>query len=80
MKSVVFILALSAFCGPAALAANCVVPNSIVEVRNQKTGARETVEFKIKAPLTGSYTITAGNGPTFIQDGSGDPITVGGNR
>jgi hypothetical protein len=63
-----------------AFAASCTAPNSIIKVSNSRIGVREMVTFRIKAPLSGTYSITAGHGPTFIEDGSGNPIHVGGNR
>jgi hypothetical protein len=72
----VFLLAMAS----PGMAAPCNTPNSMIKVSNSRVGLRELVQFQIKAPLTGSFTITAGNGPSFIQDGSGDPITVRGNR
>ncbi len=63
-----------------AAAGSCVTPNSIIKVSNSRVGVREMVQFQIKAPFTGSVAVTAGNGPTFFEDGSGDPVRVGGNR
>jgi hypothetical protein len=60
-------------------AANCNTANSIVKVQNLKVGAREYVDFWVKKPFTGTLSITAAATGNFTQDGSGDPISVGGN-
>ena len=65
---------------PSARSATCNTSNSIVKVKNLKLGAQERVEFYIKTPFTGSVVVAAASGGTFIQDGSGNPIVVAGNR
>jgi hypothetical protein len=65
---------------PSVFAASCTAPNSIIKVSNARMGMRETVTFRVKAPFIGSFAILATSGPTFFEDGSGNPITVRGNR
>ena len=76
IATLAFLLGISA----PALAGQCSTQNSIISASNSRVGLRELVRFKIKAPLTGTVSVTAGNGPTFIEDGSGNPVTVHGNR
>ena len=61
-------------------AATCNTANSIVKVKNLKLGAQERVEFYIMTPFTGSVVVAAASNSRFIQDGSGNPIVVAGNR
>lgn len=63
-----------------ASAAPCTSPRSILRVRNIHMGNYEYVVFDYRRPPNPQYAVTAVTGPTFIQDGSGDPITVAGNR
>ncbi len=66
--------------GQTVMAANCVDPNSITKVTNRKVGVFEYVDFFIKAPFSGTVLVKAASSATFIQDGSGNPIHVGGNK
>jgi len=63
-----------------ALAAPCTAVNSITKVKNRKVGIHEYVDFFVKAPFTGSVSVAAATSGTFIQDGSGNPIVVAGNK
>lgn len=64
-------LAHAAACGPS---------GSIVRVKNTSIGAFEYVVFKFhKPPVTPSYTVTAVT-PPFIEDPSGNTITVAGSK
>jgi hypothetical protein len=80
MKRTAIIICLFLATASAAAAGTCASQNSIIKVSNTRVGLRELVKFQVKAPLTGSFAITAGSGPTFIQDGSGNPVSVRGNR
>jgi hypothetical protein len=61
-------------------AATCSVPNSITKVANRKAGGFEYVDFYVKAPFSGSVTVSAPSSGNFTQDPSGDAITVAGNK
>jgi hypothetical protein len=64
----------------AANAAACGPSGSIVRVKNTSIGAFEYVVFKFhKPPTVPSYTVTAVT-PPFIEDPSGNTITVAGSR
>jgi hypothetical protein len=63
-----------------AAAAPCNEANSIVRVRNTTRGPFDYVIFKFhKPPNMPVFTIKAAS-PPFVQDGSGDPVTVGGDK
>jgi len=64
----------------AAFAAPCSEANSLTKLRNYKSGAYEYVEFWIKAPFSGALSVTAPTSGKFVEDGSGNPISVAGNR
>jgi hypothetical protein len=65
----------------AAGAATCSDPNSISKVRNRvPSGPYEYVVFNfIKPPTVPSYTVKRVS-PLFIQDGSGNPVTIAGSK
>lgn len=66
--------------GPSlAFAANCVEPGSIVSVSNSAYGGYEYVNFKFKNPSIPSFT-TTNVLPPFVEDPSGNPITVAGKH
>lgn len=62
------------------LAAVCTSSNAIIKVENQKIGVREVVDFYIRTPFAGVFMVTAAPNGNFIQDGSGNPVSVAGNR
>ena len=80
MKKSFAILTVLLLSVPSARATTCTTANSIVKVKNLKLGSQERVEFYIKTPFTGSVVVAAASSGTFIQDGSGNPIVVVGNR
>lgn len=63
-----------------ALAANCNAPNSIISVSNSVSGGFEYVTFKFKNPPALPQFFVTNVVPPFIQDGSGDTITVPGKH
>jgi hypothetical protein len=64
----------------AANAAACGPSGSIVRVKNTSIGAFEYVVFKFhKPPTVPAYTVTAVT-PPFIEDPSGNTITVAGSK
>ena len=69
-----FIIAAPSF----ALATNCNTPNSLISVSNSKSGGFEYVIFKYKNPPTLPVFSVTNVVPPFIQDGSGNTITVAG--
>ncbi len=79
MKPILIVSGLLIF-AQSAVAAPCTTVNSITKVKNRKIGVYEYVDFYVKAPFTGSVSVAAATSGTFIQDGSGNPIVVGGNR
>lgn len=66
-------LAQSAFAQP------CGTPGSIKRVKNTKIGIYEYVVFDVRRPPNPQYSITTAT-PPFTEDGSGDPVTVAGNK
>jgi hypothetical protein len=64
----------------AAHAANCSDPNSVTKVTNRRAAGFEYVDFFVKAPFTGTVSVTAAASGTFTEDPSGDSITVAGNK
>lgn len=63
-----------------AFAAPCNVANSIVTIKNSKSGGFEYVDFWVKKPVTGSVTTWASTTGSFEHDASGEMINVTGNR
>ena len=58
----------------------CVEANSIARVRNRTNAPYEYLVFNfIKPPTVPSYSVATAT-PPFIQDGSGLPVTVTGDR
>ncbi len=80
MKQSTLVLLLLLSTASSAFAANCTAPNSITTVRNVHRGQREYVDFYVKAPMTGTVSVVSASGPNFVEDGSGNTITVAGNR
>jgi hypothetical protein len=56
----------------------CNEPNAILRVRNTAIGVNEYVVFKFKKPPTMPNVSVIAARPPFTQDGSGEPVTVGG--
>jgi hypothetical protein len=64
----------------AAQAAPCSEPNSLLRVRNTTQRPYDYVIFRYrKPPSQPTFTVKAAS-PPFIQDGSGDTVTVGGAK
>jgi hypothetical protein len=64
----------------AASAAPCNEANSIIRVRNTTQGPFDYVIFRYqKPPQIPAFTVKGAN-PPFTQDGSGNPVTVGGAK
>ncbi|HYO90771.1 MAG TPA: hypothetical protein VEQ40_04015 [Pyrinomonadaceae bacterium] len=61
---------------------SCTAPGSIMSVTNTSTGNFELVTFRIRRPPQSNYSYTVASviGPTFVEDPSGNTITVNGNR
>ena len=62
-----------------AFAAPCTSPRSIQRVRNTHMGNYEYVIFDYRRPPNPQYAVTTVM-PPFEADGSGDPVTVAGNK
>jgi hypothetical protein len=60
----------------------CNAAGSILSVKNTTSGKYEYVTFRVKKPLQANYgySITTVSGSTFVEDPSGDTITVTGSR
>ena len=58
----------------------CSGPRSILRVKNTVIGNHEYVVFDYVRPPAASYSVTPVTGPNFTQDGSGNTITVAGNK
>lgn len=76
--SVVIALFIAATATPA-LAAPCTMPGSIVSVTNNRVGNFERVIFNCRRPFPGTYSVSTA-APQFIEDGSGNVITVTGPK
>jgi hypothetical protein len=63
----------------AAFAAPCAGPGAILRVRNTVSGNYEYVIFDYIRPPAATYSVTTVT-PPFIGDGSGDNITISGNK
>lgn len=61
---------------------SCTSPSSIISVTNTSAGNFEFVTFRVRRPLQSNYGYTVASviGPTFVEDPSGNTITVNGNR
>jgi hypothetical protein len=60
-----------------AYSAPCTDPGSIRRVVKTRNGAYEYVVFDVFLPPNPTYTVTTAH-PPFVQDGSGEPVTVTG--
>jgi hypothetical protein len=61
-------------------AAPCNVANSIVMIKNSRSGGFEYVDFWVKKPVTGPVTTSVSSTGSFEHDASGGIINVTGNR
>lgn len=83
MKIILTIIA--ALAGPSsmlaqsAFASSCGAPGSIKRITNTQAGNYEYVIFDYVRPPTATFSVTTVT-PPFIADGSGDNITISGNK
>ena len=54
---------------------NCSQANSLISIRKKKIGNADYVIFTLKLPVTATTSVAAAT-PPFIQDGSGNTITI----
>jgi hypothetical protein len=58
-------------------AQNCTIPNSVVAVYKTKNAQFEYVNFKVKLPFTGAFTVTTQTPPfSFPMDEGGENFTT----
>ena len=72
---IIFLLSTPGFSSP------CTAAGSIVSVRNTSVGQYEYVRFKVKLPVNAGFNFAVSTAtPPFIQDPSGNTITVSGSK
>ncbi|HWM25736.1 MAG TPA: hypothetical protein VNP98_13015 [Chthoniobacterales bacterium] len=83
MKIILIIIAAlaapSSMLAQSAFASPCGAPRSIKRITNTHIGKYEYVEFEVRRPPNPQYSVTTVT-PPFTHDGSGDTITVAGNK
>jgi hypothetical protein len=69
----------SSMLGQSAFSTPCGAPGSIKRVTNTRIGDYEYVVFDVRRPPNPTYSVTTVM-PPFTADGSGDPVSVAGNK
>jgi hypothetical protein len=80
MRAILAGMIVAAALPASAIAAPCNVANSIVQVKNFRSGGFEYVDFWVKKPVTSTVQTWSSNTGNFEHDASGDIISVTGNR